>query len=45
MEYAALKRRLADAHRFDREAYTDAKGPFVQRVLGAASSEKAGSIL
>jgi GrpB-like predicted nucleotidyltransferase (UPF0157 family) len=33
MEYAALKRRLAEAHRFDREAYTNAKAPFVQRVL------------
>ena len=36
MEYAALKWRLADAHRFDREAYTDAKAPFVERVLKAA---------
>src|SRR6185295_17629540 len=27
-EYAALKCRLADLHRFDREAYTEAKGPF-----------------
>jgi len=35
-EYAALKRRLADEHRFDREAYTDAKAPFVQRVLEIA---------
>ncbi len=36
MEYAALKWRLADAHRFDREAYTDAKAPFVERALKAA---------
>jgi len=36
MEYATLKWRLADAHRFDREAYTDAKAPFVERVLKAA---------
>jgi len=36
MEYAALKWRLADAHRFDREAYTGAKAPFVERVLKAA---------
>ena len=35
-EYAALKLRLADAHRFDREAYTTAKTPFVQRVLDKA---------
>ena len=32
-EYAALKRRLGETHRFDREAYTNAKTPFVQRVL------------
>ena len=36
LEYAALKHRLADAHRFDREAYTAAKAPFVQRVLAEA---------
>jgi GrpB-like predicted nucleotidyltransferase (UPF0157 family) len=34
-EYAALKRRLARQHEFDREAYTDAKAPFVQRVVAA----------
>ena len=32
-EYAALKRELAEQFRFDREAYTDAKGPFVARVV------------
>jgi len=32
-EYAALKKRLADRFRFDREAYTDGKAPFVERVL------------
>ena len=32
-EYADLKLRLAEQFRFDREAYTDAKGPFVARVL------------
>lgn len=32
-EYAALKRRLAADHRFDREAYTDGKSPFIGRVL------------
>jgi len=36
LEYAALKRRLAEAHRFDREAYTTAKTPFVQRVVARA---------
>ena len=37
-EYAALKRRLAEAHRLDREAYTDAKAPFVEQVLRRARS-------
>jgi GrpB-like predicted nucleotidyltransferase (UPF0157 family) len=36
LEYAGLKSRLAERHRFDREAYTDAKGPFVQRILREA---------
>ena len=35
-EYAALKTRLAAQHRFDRTAYTDAKEPFVRRVLQLA---------
>jgi GrpB-like predicted nucleotidyltransferase (UPF0157 family) len=39
-EYEALKRRVASEFRYDREAYTQAKGPFVtqllQRVLGGA---------
>jgi len=32
-EYAALKYHLAEIHRLDREAYTDAKGAFIARVL------------
>ena len=32
-EYAALKQALAKKYEFDREAYTEAKGPFVERVL------------
>jgi GrpB-like predicted nucleotidyltransferase (UPF0157 family) len=36
LEYAELKSRLAEQHRFDREAYTEAKGPFVQRILREA---------
>lgn len=32
-EYVELKMRLAQKFAQDREAYTDAKGPFVQRVL------------
>ncbi|MBL8339758.1 MAG: GrpB family protein [Rhodoferax sp.] len=31
--YQTLKRRLADAHPRDREAYTQAKGPFIAGVL------------
>lgn len=33
-EYAELKQRLAREHVIDREAYTDAKWPFIARVLG-----------
>jgi len=32
-EYAALKMRLAEQYRHDREAYTENKAPFVRRVL------------
>ncbi len=35
-DYAALKTRLAAQFRLDREAYTDAKTPFVQMVLCGA---------
>ena len=35
-EYAEMKVELARRFEFDREAYTDAKGPFVQRVLALA---------
>jgi GrpB-like predicted nucleotidyltransferase (UPF0157 family) len=31
--YAALKNRLAGMFKFDREAYTNGKTPFVQQVL------------
>ena len=34
-EYAALKLRLAEQFHDDREAYTEAKAPFVARVLSA----------
>jgi GrpB-like predicted nucleotidyltransferase (UPF0157 family) len=33
-EYRELKLHLAAVHRHDREAYTDAKAPFVRHVLG-----------
>jgi GrpB-like predicted nucleotidyltransferase (UPF0157 family) len=36
-EYAALKRRLADRFSRNREAYTDAKADFIDRVLGRAA--------
>jgi GrpB-like predicted nucleotidyltransferase (UPF0157 family) len=35
-QYAALKIALAEQHRFDREAYTDAKGKFVRSILSRA---------
>ncbi len=35
-EYAALKVALAERHRLDREAYTNAKGEFVRSVLERA---------
>jgi GrpB-like predicted nucleotidyltransferase (UPF0157 family) len=33
LEYAQLKKQLAEQYRLDREAYTDGKTPFVQRIL------------
>jgi GrpB-like predicted nucleotidyltransferase (UPF0157 family) len=39
-EYRALKAALAQRHRTDREAYTDAKGPFVARVLALHRTEE-----
>ena len=33
MEYQELKCKLAEKHRGDREAYTEAKSPFIQRVV------------
>jgi GrpB-like predicted nucleotidyltransferase (UPF0157 family) len=35
-EYEALKRQLARVHRLDREAYTQAKRPFIDRVTDMA---------
>lgn len=35
-EYEALKRRLAQEYRLDREAYTQAKGPFISRITDVA---------
>jgi GrpB-like predicted nucleotidyltransferase (UPF0157 family) len=35
-EYSALKQRLALDHRFDRDGYTAAKGPFVEQVSALA---------
>ena len=37
-EYEALKRGLAERHRHDREAYTDAKSPFVEATLKRAAA-------
>ena len=38
-EYAQLKRQLADKHRSNRNAYTNAKSDFVQRVLRSAGTQ------
>ena len=37
-EYARLKHHLAELHRQDREAYTEAKGAFIARVLRTYAS-------
>jgi GrpB-like predicted nucleotidyltransferase (UPF0157 family) len=42
-EYAALKHALAQQHRFDREAYTEAKGSFVRSILERARRAEAGT--
>ena len=41
-DYEALKRSLAEKYEFDREAYTEAKGPFVTQVTGRALREGYG---
>ena len=38
-EYAALKIRLATQFEFDREAYTDAKEPFIRRAIELALAD------
>jgi GrpB-like predicted nucleotidyltransferase (UPF0157 family) len=38
-EYAQLKRQLADEHRRNRNAYSNAKSEFVERVLREAGVE------
>ena len=40
---AALKRRLARGHHFDRKAYTEAKRPFIDRVTRPALRSTGGS--
>lgn len=42
-EYEALKRRLAEVHHNDREAYTRAKRPFIARVTALALETGLGS--
>ena len=39
-EYEDLKRQLAQKYRLDREAYTQAKGPFIERITGVALKER-----
>ena len=40
-EYEMLKRRLAQEHHLDREAYTEAKRPFIDRITSLALPENA----
>jgi len=42
-EYEILKRRRAQAHQFNREAYTEAKHPFIERITSLALKEGYGS--
>jgi GrpB-like predicted nucleotidyltransferase (UPF0157 family) len=43
-EYAILKRGLAVAHAGDKAAYTEAKAPFIRRVLGSNSTLATSSL-
>jgi len=43
IEYEALKHRLAREHHLDREAYTQAKGPFINHVTNIALKMGYGS--
>jgi GrpB-like predicted nucleotidyltransferase (UPF0157 family) len=42
-EYEELKRRLAQEHHLDREEYTQAKGPFINRITDTALTMGYGS--
>ena len=42
-EYAVLKRRLAKQYEYDREAYTEAKAPFILAVLSAIRTKGSGA--
>lgn len=43
-EYAKLKLRLAETHRDDRELYTEAKGPFIERALRESQVRRSGAV-
>jgi GrpB-like predicted nucleotidyltransferase (UPF0157 family) len=43
-EYATLKRDLAQRYRNDREAYTDAKTPFIKKVVQGAAQQPHAAI-
>jgi GrpB-like predicted nucleotidyltransferase (UPF0157 family) len=42
-DYGALKQRLASEYRLDREAYTQAKRPFIERITHVALESERGS--
>ncbi|ULQ60225.1 GrpB family protein [Brucepastera parasyntrophica] len=38
-EYEAVKTRLAEVHKYNRDTYTDAKGDFIRRITALAKKE------
>jgi GrpB-like predicted nucleotidyltransferase (UPF0157 family) len=43
-EYGALKRALAERHRYDRDAYTEAKTGFIRSVISGLLAKPINSI-
>jgi len=39
-EYASLKEKLAQIHKFDRHAYTERKGPFIKKIIELARRDE-----
>ncbi|MFT4190585.1 MAG: GrpB family protein, partial [Comamonas sp.] len=43
-EYQLLKFKLANQYPYDREAYTDAKSPFIEQVVQTALGDRSGIV-